>query len=1724
MKNTNLIQHPVIHNGSSQYERLLESILPENLKLDDRSIQDLIVHTFEYSKLIRYYDENNQPDGDWSCFWEIEALTFLATLAALDLEEVQAGYVSLEIAFAQALDAYLDPANTNCTVEPSQEYFQKLLNYLYNMAAQIERYYQLLPDANPLKSEILVLIQKDSFKDAEHLVQVLYDLIGFHKYGFDTLDHTQFQIFFSNRWGLKDQEAYDCIIPDGDFDREILRKLFLTLYQTLIKIKQRAQQIFDKELETPTIHQPHVALYLTFLYLFKHAQNSLNGLTEKHLNHYYEKILCLKRRAETPDEVHIIIGLAQNVNDYLIEKGTELLADKDENGKPRIYEVIEDWVVNKTQVAEIKNTFLDLENTGNVFSAEIANSEDGTGEAFADPSNPRWRGMGDDIRLPKSEIGFALASPQLILKEGVRMILAEFDFAGDNFADSSETNVQLDLSTEEGWESVSAINFENEISQNGTGFFLSYIQPRIDIAEFEGLSRIISALSTDIGSYLVPPQGKGHPTLKEVYDRNSTDSIDFISDKLYHTAYKSIEEINQAIDLFIPQVEASISSRNIGFDTIIKYLNLGELYLYRAYFYWNLAQVYAPPLGEGNPSSNLPVKLDEKKQESFGGGDIFLLDELYTLIEQDLLQAEEILPSLGLHSFITTRFVAKALLAKLYLARQNWVAAIEKSDEIINSGRYSLEQNPEDAFSFAEGKVSSEVLWCIDNCDPIKKGCPSIWDSFSWHDHTGGFSMERSVPASYAMLEGSLGEGWIEKGDDGNYQLTSAGEADQRFQSLFVRTGFNSRRDSQQEPIFDDQGNPRVWVNKFNRNTRQKVVLIRYAEILLNTCIAEIQIGNVDAALEKLNTIRNRAGLEALSSIDEGFILRERAFEFAFEGDRKFALQTLQVDIPAGDRDGGSPIPWNDPTMVLKSPDSVDNPKGKSLLNTKMSVLAVLREDFLPLAPIKDTKEALDTPWPAMKLIPYTNKAANGELPFQEASLRKVNLTVTALGIRENIILQNESGVSDPNQRFLPFGATPSKNDFFYIGSAEIFQKNLSFLQLDMNWVDSPKVPLYDHYAHYASQDNFGLDNVLPEILLEYLANGRFEKIGDPFPLSLPASDSDVVLFSTVALAESRSELRAFSLLSTEGLQTLFGQNLPGAEHLINRFRWKPEVQRDARIQEVTEFKSSMPRGFGKISLGKGDFLHDEYQNALLAAAIQGAKNNTETVPDASALPKAPYTPAINGLALSYTSRQEICIGPENDGIDHFFHILPFGYRKVSSKGTNLSLMPEFSIPTFNRGARELAKGNLYIGLSELVPGQSISLLVQVLEGSEKAPELLPPDINWSYLAAENTWIPFADPQILREETRGLTRSGLIQFSTAADMVKDSSLFPGELFWIRAAAQEESEMENQPAKSISALPYLSDIKAQALSLRFKNKQNELSHLGQSLPAQTISKLVRSRSSIKSIEQPYASFDGRLPEEGKEFYMRVSERLRHRDRAITLWDYERILLQAYPKVFRAKCINHTVGRLDKELAPSYVSVAVIPDLKNRNAVLREQPRFSFGDLEEMQDYLKSKCNGFVAAEDKDFLQVVNPQYEEIRIELQVAFYPGLDKNFYKFELDKDLRFFLSPWLSTQSVDITFGRPLHKSHILQFIEERPYVDGISYLEVYHFSEHLEPDSPIYDDCRIEGSYIRPLTARSILSTYLLAGKNPQDTDHDIRVVDTKIELCDQPEQTEPETIEC
>jgi hypothetical protein len=269
----------------------------------------------------------------------------------------------------------------------------------------------------------------------------------------------------------------------------------------------------------------------------------------------------------------------------------------------------------------------------------------------------------------------------------------------------------------------------------------------------------------------------------------------------------------------------------------------------------------------------------------------------------------------------------------------------------------------------------------------------------------------------------------------------------------------------------------------------------------------------------------------------------------------------------------------------------------------------------------------------------------------------------------------------------------------------------------------------------------------------------------------------------------------------------------------------------------------------------------------------------------------------------------------------------------------------------------------------------------------------------------------------------------------------NNTLLSENLHWLKASVTNNS----------LAVCDMSEIRTQVIAAFFEENQNDPNHLKQNLAAETITGLIESDSSVTKLEQPYSSFGGRIKEQNENFYARVSERLRHKNRATNIWDYEHLVLQGFPSIYKVKCLNHTryISGTDLRLvAPGNVSVVAVSNAQGNNSIDPLKPKTSLILLDEIKAYLSKLIPPSVQ------LHIKNPIYEEIRMDFKVKFMPGIDSGFYGQKLNEELKQFLAPWAYGGN-DISFGGSIHKSVILNFVEDREYVDFVTTFRMNHYT---------------------------------------------------------------------
>ena len=1347
-------------DGSGQLGRYLKALDPSYAPIDGRSIEDLLLFAKRYAGQVRFYDIPGSKINDgikpekvsWREFFRKDMAVIVSSIAVLRTDKIKIEYDELR----ERLD-----------VEPSAEKYAALFNIIIGMAVRIDRWYSVAIPENPLRNELDLVINS-------HLKWQMKRIMSYED-GYKIIDNKNplnldySGIVNDTIWGLNDPVVADISIYQGtSTDNKIkyaslyVDDIFNDFFSFLNSLIEKGPGFVSFALEQYPAHQPHMTLFITFLQLFKLAQEQMNGLTGKMLDFYYKDVLQLTPKNSVPDKTHIIFELAKDVVQYSITKDTALTAGKDAGNKEQVYKTSTELVVNQAKVKELKTIFIDKKNavapkTGksihNIFASPVANSADGYGTAFTDP-NPKWPTFGKGLsantaskNICKSvdaikenllsvgpvQTGFAIASPQLVLQGGKRLITLKVPGLKTLLATNLQSPLEVWLTGEKGWLKVDKIMSAANIS-----IFKKYFIVGFDVFNPDD--------ATDESSYY--------------FDSVTESGI-------------TIDTLN----VYLPIAEKPV----IAFDAK----------LHTGYNYKTVYPVLQVMINE-------EMNIDES---------------VYQTIKATKLSLE------------------------------------------VRVG--SINPNAEDRKKF----------------------------------HIPNFHFDGLETLVIQTAEGLFAPG---KTFNPFSQYPGPGK------SLYIGSA----------EVFNKPLN-KLAVNILR--TQQRIEQSQQTAVVLTA-----------AAIS--STVNEPFGVSIFSNRKWVEYKRLNTHDF-FQVDLTENILTSQL--------GRTPIV----ETVTEWKKQVE--KG------------FLRIDYL---------------------LPI---ATGNQTEMQASQALAPKLEVKELSVSYHSILTQLDSEIDQLFHVYPFGVVET-----FFGTIETIEKRRG---------------------------------------------------------------------------NAKSAISAFTALDQQKNYLLVNAN----NLLLPQYSF---------LEEYSDYKNTSAAG---TNLHKKDATA---QNGVLAKLV---------------------------LASS-------------------------GIKAVTEGGNN----------QYSGTLQE--QGMLFIGLEKAVPLQSLSLLFQFADGSAEDEDNDPPAIHWSYLT-NNEWRPMRGEDIVADGTYGFQTTGILKINIPEDATANNTIITEGLHWLCASVKENAER----------IPKLINVVTQAVEVAFADNGNDQTHFDAALPAGSISKLVVAVPQVSKVQQPFASFDGKHKEVSKEFYTRVSERLRHKQRAINTWDYEHLVLDRFPSIYKVKCITHTdpnclcretsegndikhqyknyhlsatiteaetkamIANINTELqgnekllvqltihsgiiivltderlkgvkknfailfpgidfgrfsfiltdkgelnstdidlyfpgeitccgpqiAPGHVLLVPIANLKNRNSINPLQPKTGRRILLEIEDYLKSLTSPFVKVHAK------NPVYEQVIVGFRVKFYTGTDKGYYLKKLNDEIVQYLTPWAFDENADVQFGQKIYASSIINFIEERPYVDFIT-----------------------------------------------------------------------------
>ncbi len=327
--------------------------------------------------------------------------------------------------------------------------------------------------------------------------------------------------------------------------------------------------------------------------------------------------------------------------------------------------------------------------------------------------------------------------------------------------------------------------------------------------------------------------------------------------------YQNVNLCNQVLDN-VPAIEM---------DAALKARLLAEAKFIRAYSYFRLVRAF----GDVPLRLHLPVDASEYNLPRAPKA------EVWAAIEQDLTDAASVLPQTYGPADVgrATKGAALGLHAKVAMYQAKWAEVLDLTNQVKTLG-YGLFPNYEQLFRVPnENSIESVFeIQCnyypsipgVSNCQYSQVQGPRGVNGF-WGFHVPSAVLDNAYEPGDLRRDGTImyvGETTPE-GD----LIPSPGATGPGMYNQKAYTPFS-------EP-FDDAN---------ARGSQQNVRVLRYADVLLMNAEAANELNNPALAQESMNLVRERAGLDDITSNDQATlrqaIWQERRVELAMEFDRYF--------------------------------------------------------------------------------------------------------------------------------------------------------------------------------------------------------------------------------------------------------------------------------------------------------------------------------------------------------------------------------------------------------------------------------------------------------------------------------------------------------------------------------------------------------------------------------------------------------------------------------------------------------------------------------------------------------------------------------------------------------------------------------------------------------------------------------------------------------------------
>lgn len=678
-------------------------------------------------------------------------------------------------------------------------------------------------------------------------------------------------------------------------------------------------------------------------------------------------------------------------------------------------------------------------------------------------------------------------------------------------------------------------------------------------------------------------------------------------------------------------------------------------------------------------------------------------------------------------------------------------------------------------------------------------------------------------------------------------------------------------------------------------------------------------------------------------------------------------------------------------------------------------------ETFKPTVPCGEP-HGCQTQYPALRML--MNRDA-WLFPYSWATqirLNKLILETTVSGIT-SLEIHNELGQIDPTTPFPPFGSQPEKGAWLAAGSYEMAIKPVLQVGFYFRWQQLPTAEcgFYDRYAGYPN----ALDNTSFKVRLEQLTDKKWRDI--------PNSSS--FLFATTDSKTAPTPRGGLSDYSTILCHT--GQPTPVIQTEEERFRY-----------------GQTRSGFFRIVLETPDmgFGHAVYRRLFADTMMKNSFRRKKVSP-----PEAPVTPLLDGMEAEYTAQEEYSFIAGNQSTHtQMYHISPMDNKALRAIDTTrpvpMAIAPQ-------------DEGNLLFSIHNALDNDLIRLFIEMAPQKQEVEKEYLPQTQWYYQTG-NKWIALPPEAIYTDTTGNLLNSGLVEIALPHPVTEEQLDENGDFRLVAGILHHT--INCSAVRSF----YLNPIEALL----------EITEDTEGIPSEPLeafsgkASFEQTTQGLTDVYQIAPCRGGRPPETPEDTRIRVTQRISHRQRAVTPEDYEQMVLAQFPEVEKVLCLPAMDSKQKHRKA--IVTLVVMQKETNKQVLPLCEHRL----LLEIEEYISRFTSPFVTVD------AIAPIYEEVTVCCHIENEEGQSAGEIIRQAEKRINYCIAPWMKGEEIP-AFAHSFSSTDLYNTIREDDAIrklEGLSALQVISYRKKEEKQYRLnrYSDQEKENFMIAPSAPWCIL----------------------------------------